>query len=296
MRKFLNQLVTFILIGLGKISSKLSIRGRNRLGKLLGDILRNADRKRCIITRDNLKAAFPGESNQWIEQIVIGSYRNLGITLAELLAFESLSENDFYHYIKYENIELIHNAYNRGRGVLLMSGHFGNWELIAYTAGLFTKIPILIVVKPQSNELADEFLNKYRTQGGNSVISMYNAAIRMVKTLRSGGIIALLADQSATMDKDIFVDFFGRAAATFEAPADLALRLNIPIIMGFAVRQEDCTYKVKLTEIFHDDLEFNKEGIIELTRRHVKALEDAISEHPDHWAWQHRRWKHQPPV
>jgi KDO2-lipid IV(A) lauroyltransferase len=159
---------------------------------------------------------------------------------------------------------------------------------------LFTKIPVLIIVKPQSNTYADLHLNKIRTRDGNSVISMYNAATGIIRTLKQGGIVAMLADQSATQDKDIYVDFFGRPAATYEAPASLALRYGSPILMAFAERQPDHTYKTRLIEVESSDLQNNKDGIAELTKRHVKLLEDAIRKNPGSWAWQHRRWKHSP--
>jgi KDO2-lipid IV(A) lauroyltransferase len=187
---------------------------------------------------------------------------------------------------------MINELHSRGKGVILLSGHFGNWELLAYSAGLFSGLPALIIVKPQKNKVADDLLNSYRMQRGNSVISMYNAAFTIFKQLKKGGVVALLADQSATKDKDIYIDFFGIPAATYESPAELALKLDVPIVMGFAVRQSDGTYSVDLQEIKHDDLEHNKEGIEELTRRHVSALENAIRANPNHWAWQHRKWKH----
>jgi KDO2-lipid IV(A) lauroyltransferase len=121
---------------------------------------------------------------------------------------------------------------------------------------------------------------------------MDKSAIQFIKQIRSGGIVGMLADQSATEDKDIFIPFFGRDVATYEAPAELALKFKIPIIMGLAVRQDDGSYIVKTKKIDIDDLQYNKEGVRELTFRHVKHLEAIIKEHPEMWLWQHRRWKH----
>jgi KDO2-lipid IV(A) lauroyltransferase len=123
---------------------------------------------------------------------------------------------------------------------------------------------------------------------------MYNAARTIVSELRKGNMIALLADQSATKDKDLFVDFFGRPAATYESPAAMALRLNAPIVMGFAVRQKDGTYTVRLREIPFDDIKDREDAVSILTERHVKELENQIRLVPGLWAWQHKRWKHTP--
>jgi Kdo2-lipid IVA lauroyltransferase/acyltransferase len=286
------RIITGFLLFLGFISKRLTISQRTRFGSFIGDCLIILSKKRKKITLENISLAFPCETRQWHNKVIKESYRNLGITMVELLAFDSFSESDFSKYMKCDNIELVHEVYSRGKGLIFLSGHFGNWEILAYSVGLFTGISIKIIVKPQRNTIADELLNKYRCLGGNTVVSMYNSARTIVRTLLEKKSIALLADQSATKDKDIFVDFFGRPAATYESPADMALRFDIPVIMGFAVRQSDCTYRVKLIELKHDDLKHDTEGIKELTRRHVQVLEDAIRQNPGHWAWQHRRWKH----
>ena len=282
------------MIFLGVISRSLSRKGRGRFGEIIGDILRLASSGRKNITLENIAKSFPEKDRTWHISVMKDSYRNLGITLAELLALPSFEENDIREMIKYENAELINEIYSRGKGLMLLSGHYGNWELLAYSAGLYSQIPITIIVKPQKNKYADELLNKYRTQAGNEVISMYHSARKVFKILRNGGALALLADQSASKEDDIFIEFFGRKASTFQSPAFLALKLDVPIIMGFAVRQPDYTYRVRLQEIRHDDLDPDEEGIKELSRRHVKMLENAIREHPGLWAWQHRRWKHTP--
>lgn len=290
----MNRIITFFLLTLGKISSFLSMGARTRLGCLTGGALRLLSSSRKRVTLENIEKAFPEKSPDWHYDIMTQSYNNLGITLIELLAFPSMKESDFRKYVEYSNIELIEEIYSRGKGVVLLSGHFGNWEMLAYTAGLFTRLPVLIVVKPQKNDSADSILNKYRTQGGNRIISMFSAARGLIKALRDREMVALLADQSASPDTDIFVDFFGRKALTYKAPAELALRFGTPIVMGVSVRNSDGAYTVELKEIKYDDLNNDKEGIYELTRRHVKELENEIRKNPGLWSWQHKRWKHLP--
>ncbi len=291
-REIINYIVYLILIFVGFISSKLSIRGRNKLGGIIGDALRILSKKRERITYDNIRNAFPDYSDKKCSTILVNSYRNLGITLAELTAFYSMNEEDFKKYVKFENLELIEELKKEGRGIIFLSAHFGNWELLAYVTGLITDIPVTVIVKHQKNKFADKVLNKYRTRGGNKIVSMKNAARTIIKSIRNNEAIALLADQSATKDKDVFVDFFGKPAATYEAPAALALKFNVPVIMGFAVRQDDCTYKTNIFQLNTAGIPNTKEGIKELTQMHVKELEKVIREYPDLWSWQHKRWKH----
>jgi len=177
---------------------------------------------------------------------------------------------------------------------VLFRSHFGNWELAAYAVGLYTKIPIKVIVKEQQNTIADKILNEYRSKAGNEVVFMNKAARKIIKALLDKECVAILADQRATKDKDVYVDFFGKPASTYEAPAALALKFKSPIIYGFAIRNADGSYTVEVKELRNDDLEDNSEGIKILTQRHVKALEDAIREHPELWTWQHNRWKYRP--
>ncbi len=294
-QKISDYAVTYLLLFVGFISKVMpTIKMRAKLGKMIGFILRSADYKRKIITFNNIAESMPEKSTSEINQIVKESYNNLGTTLVELLAFPSFSDADFRKYIEFENFELVNEVYNRGKGMILLSGHYGNWELLAFCVSKFSSIPMTVIVKPQKNKIADKYVNEYRSLGGNKMISMYNATRSLLSVIRSKECMGLLADQSANESTDIFVDFFGRPALTFTAPAALALRFDVPIIIGFAVRQSDCTYKVMVQEIKFDDLKNDENGVKELTQRHVKILENAIREHPHLWSWQHRRWKHQP--
>ncbi|MFA7625604.1 MAG: lysophospholipid acyltransferase family protein [Candidatus Kapaibacterium sp.] len=285
----------YFLMLLSAISSRLSMKSRNKLGRMLGGILQRLSKERRNVTLRNLSESLPNLSPAEHNKICRNSYDNLGITLAELLAFPSMSEADFKNYVKITNTELVEEKIKSGKGIILLSGHFGNWELMAYVAGLVLNLPITIIVKPQSNKLSDKYLNKFRTQGGNKIVPMSNAARTILQALKKNEAIALLVDQSADWQKDVFVDFFGRPAATYEAPAAIALKYGSPIITGFAHRLPDCTYLVELKELDYSDLDDSHESIIELTRRHVKVLEDNIMMNPGLWSWQHKRWKHEPP-
>ncbi len=287
-------LLTWIFRFIGFVSYSIGSGSRVLIGKQAGNILKFLSRSRWELTIKNLSSAFKNNSKSEIKIIANKCYQNLGITFLELLAMGRMTDQEISSRIKYKNPESLKELYSKGRGLILLSGHYGNWEYLAYTAGLHLEYPILIVVKNQKNKYADSLLNSFRTKGGNRTVSMYHAARDLVKELKNGGAVAMLADQSASWDKDIYVDFFGKPAATFEAPAALALKFNVPVIMGFSIRRNDGTYYVELNELKHDDLEDNKAGIEELTKRHVRELEKLIREHPEQWVWQHNRWKHAP--
>lgn len=291
MKKLGNYALSLVLRGIGVISSLIPHQLLQKLGWVLGFILRVVSKKRYKITLINLQLAFPEKTTIWHQKTARDSYRNLGIVLAEILSFPHLNNSKLEKLIRFKNIELLQNAYSCNKGLLLLSGHYGNWELLAYSAGLLSNISINVVAIQQHNHYADEYITRFRTRHNNAVIPTANAAKKIVQTLLNHKAVAMLADQAADGTKDIFIEFFGRPAATYEAPAALALKFGVPIIIGFAKRNDDGIYSVELEEITLDDLEYSKDGIIELTKRHVAALERAIRDKPELWAWQHNRWK-----
>lgn len=253
-------------------------------------------KQRREITLTNLKNAYPNKSSIEITDICKYSYQNLGISIFELIKFRTQSITEIKNIIKFTNPELITEVYNRGRGLIMMTGHFGNWEMLALATGIETsatlQLGINVVAKNQKNAFFDNYIINNREKFGNKVINAGNAAKEMIKLIKNKEIVALIVDQSADPNKDVFVDFFGNPAATYEAPAVLALKFNLPILVSYAIRQKDNTYIATFEELKHEDLSFNKDGIKELTLRHVKHLENQIRLHPDMWSWQHRRWKH----
>jgi len=293
MKFILNTISTIFILFLSLISAILPRKARGYFGKMLGYSIMIISPSRKQITLDNLTYAFPDKSKEWIEKTFKQSFANLGIVFAEMFAFIFISKKSIYNYlISIENADLTKSLINQNKGLIFLSAHFGNWELLALSVALHLDIKPTIIVKPQSNAQLDKILNKMRMRFGNKLISSYNSAFEIVKSLQNKEILAILADQSASKDKDVYVPFFGRYTSTYEAPARLALRYNVPIIMPFMIRQKDFTYKVEMYELKHDDLQNSKEGIYELTRRYADFLEQKIRQYPDHWVWQHRRWKH----
>lgn len=288
---FTKSVATNALLALGRLSQMLSVRGRKGLGIVLGKLMMAVSRRRRAITRDNVLHAFPELTHTEREAIVRGSYRNLGIVLAEVLAIPALSNDETTRSVRLENVEVLQSRVLQRKPTILVSAHYGNWEYLALSSGLQLGTSLTIVVHPQRNERIASILNSYRMRYGNTVVSMHDAARTLIRTIQEGGTIAFLVDQHADPVRDAWIDFFGRATPTYEAPAALALRYNVPIITGFAERVDDGSYVAPLHEIQMDDLDNTPEGIKALTERHVRKLEEAVRKHPELWSWQHRRWR-----
>ena len=270
----------------------MPLKSAQRLGGYLGRAAYGLVSSRRRIAMENLRHAFPEKSEDERRAIVKGAFRNYGITLVELLWFPNLTDGILRKLITVRNPELLARGRDAGRGMVWLSGHFGNWELIALGVARLTGIPVSIIVQTQANKLIDRVINGHRCLFGNIVIPMGMPVRGIIKTLSEGGVIAIAPDQSGPMEGP-FVDFFGRRVATHQGPAVFALRMGAPMLIGFMIRKADGTYEATLEEVPTSDLTVpTEENIVELTRRHTAILERAIRLNPDHWLWMHRRWKH----
>ena len=270
----------------------LPLKAAQRFGSFLGTIAYHVIKGRRLVALDNLQHAFPEKSQEELIAIAKGSFRNYGITMMEFLWFPRMTDEISSRFVKVRNLELLKEGFSRGKGMVMLSGHFGNWELIAFAVAYLSQLPITIIVQTQNNKLVDDVINAHRCLRGNKVIPMGMSVREIIRTLQNGGIIAIAPDQSGPME-GAFVNFFGRRVATHQGPAVFALRSGAPLQIGFIVRQGDGTYEVILEEIPASDLSgHSEENVTELTQRHTIVLERYIRAYPDHWLWMHRRWKH----
>jgi KDO2-lipid IV(A) lauroyltransferase len=241
----------------------------------------------------NLKLAFPEKESPEINKIIKRCYRNVFIVIFELFFMRNLNETKLHQIIKMENPELIEKCLQKGNGIVIVSAHFGNWELMGYGCALYTHQQFNIIVKEQSNHRLDKRLNRIRESAGNKIIEMKIALREVLRLLGENKIVVMLGDQSAPKEGSVKVDFFVKDVPTFEGAAKFAIKTQSAMIFGYPLRQKDNTYKVCLKEIDMGKYkEYSEENIKKLTQEHTKLLEEAIRKNPDHWLWFHRRFKH----
>ncbi len=285
------KLTYYVMRILEWVSGALTPRGRHWLGSVAGNVMRLFDSKRMKITLDNLRQAYPDLSSQRHRQIAHGAYNNLGQVLVETLALPSMSAMQLTSCMQISGVEELAQRAIRKEPSILLSGHFGNWEYLAASAGISVKAPITVVAHTMKNQAVYSRLDSYRTTHGNKTISMHHAAKKLIDVMREGGLAAFLVDQFADSNKNPLTTFFGRQTPTYAAPAVLALRYNVPIFYAFAVRTGYGTYKAELLRIDVEGIPNTAEGVKILTQRHVSVLEKAIRANPELWSWQHRRWR-----
>jgi Kdo2-lipid IVA lauroyltransferase/acyltransferase len=290
MRYWIEYIFFQIFSGIVRI---LPLKSAQRLGMYLGLTAYLCSPRRRAITLENLRHAFPEKSDEERKTIAKSSFQNYGIALIELLWFPNLDDGTIRMLVKPRNLDLLKKLYAEGKGLIVLSGHFGNWELVALGMAYLTQIPFTIIVQNQNNRLVNDVINRNRCLFGNRIVPMGISVREIIRTLGNNGIVAIAPDQSGDKDGGLYMEFFGRTTATHQGPAAFALRTGAPMLIGFMIRQHDGTYEVVVEEIETKDYNgYSEENVIALTQRHVRVLEDYIRKYPDHWMWMHRRWKH----
>lgn len=247
-------------------------------------------RKKVVF--NNLKIAFPENDINTNKKLAFRIYISFAITLVEIMCLPFLSKEELTNAIVCSNPEMIVNKFNEGRGVILLSSHFGNWEYIAISVAVQIQLPFSVVVKPLRNPLVYDWMNRVRTKFGNEVVPLGLSIRKTYQTLKEKKIIAMVADQRGPAE-GVRVDFFGKKVSVYSGPAALALKTGAPLICGIAVRDKNYKYKTELVEISTDNLpESEEEKILAISQRYTSYLEKVIREHPEQWLWMHKRWKY----
>ncbi len=251
-------------------------------------------RRKVALT--NLRLCFPEKGSEELENILERAYVNIATVLFEFLYFPKFTTANLKDVVEFtaESRSLIESGFTRGNGLVMISGHFSNWELIALAIGASFPGKIQIIVHPFHNKGVDRLAERYRCHLGNSTVPMGNSIRAALTQLKSNGILALLADQSAARESAP-ARFFGIDVPTFQGPSSFALRTRADMLAGFLIRRGDGTYLIDLRKIDFSDLkDDSEENVRELTQRHVSLLEDFIRMHPGDWLWFHKRFKHVP--
>jgi KDO2-lipid IV(A) lauroyltransferase len=286
-----NKIEYFLLRLLSFVISRLSLNSSRRLAKLLAFIFYYFIPIRKELVFKNLKIAFPDLTENETKRIAKKTYQNLFIVLIEILYLPFLEKVEIENLIKIKNPELIHKALSLNKGLIFVSAHFGNWEILALSAALRLKTQFSIVTKPLRNPFVDNFINSWRTKFGNKVVPLGLSVKNIFKELLEKKIIALLADQRASQNS-LELNFFNKLTHVYEGPAVLSIKTGAPLIFAVAIRQSDFTYTVELNEIEQPDQENDQEKIKTMSEKYISLLEDYIRMYPEQWLWFHNRWRH----
>lgn len=289
MKNIVEYILFLILAGIVRI---LGLQTSRRLSIVFAIVFYYIIPIRKQVTLKNLHKAFPEYSETEIKKIAFGSYKSFSITLVEMLYIPYMTREQIENAIYCENAELIQKYYKRNNGLILLSGHFGNWEYIALSVSAQINIPFHVVVKSQRNPYVDAYLNKGRTRWINKVVPLGATIRKVYSELKAKNIIAMVADQRGPAE-GMRVNFFRQQSSIYPGPAQLAIKTKAPILYGLAIRSSDYSYKAQIFEISVENLpEDEEKQIQEVSQRHMAFLESVIRKHPEQWLWMHNIWKY----
>ncbi|MBN2205804.1 MAG: lysophospholipid acyltransferase family protein [Candidatus Aminicenantes bacterium] len=264
------------------------------LGRGLGDLAYALDGRHRRLAQANLRTAFGGAlAERARRRIARDSFRHFGATLFDTFKLSEKGPDGIAARITVEGGEHLRAALREGKGVLLFTAHFGNWEVgsvpIARTGRLN------VVARALDNAFLEKELSAVRTGLGAEVIYKTGAARPILQALARNEIVAILMDQNVLRSQAVFVDFFGKPAATTPAPASFHLRTGAPLLPAFCVPGPPLDYRLTI----HPPLRVRCEGdpgrdMLKITQACTKMIEDAIRERPGLWLWFHNRWKSRP--
>ncbi len=267
-----------------------------RWGKRFGRFAARWIPLRREVALDNLRLAFPEKSEEERRAVYRGMLENLGLVLASFARFERETREPISETMRLVNPEAFAEAHRAGRGAILLSAHFGNWEALVSTVAAAGH-PVTILGGRQRNPLVEELFARYRTRMGLGAITVGKSLKPILVALRRGDFVATLADQDGGPG-GFFIDFLGRPASVQPGLFRLAARTGVPLVTGFAVREGD-GWRGELQSPILPAPATSPEAVEAEARRlaaHYTALvETYVRRYPDHWFWVHRRWKTRPP-
>jgi len=262
-----------------------------------GRLIFRLDRRHRAITMENLTRAFPGEYTPGeIATLARAVFENLGRTAVDVARSDRLLHERNQDAFRVDGLDRLQRARRGGKGVLLITAHFGPWELLplvsvlAYGPGHF-------VARPMDNPWLDDLLTALREREGSRVIRKRDAVQGILQALRRGKTVGILIDQHISEKEGVVVPFFGQPASTAFAPALIAMRSGAAVLPMVIMRHGRGRYRV----IFGDEVPVRRSGdlkadLVENTARFTAAIEAFIRTRPDHWFWVHRRWKTRQPL
>jgi len=288
--RFPDNLFYRLLMLVGVILRRLNRSHSAALARILGDIVYDLLKIRRTLVETNLSLTFPEKSGEEISRIARQVYRNLAANAVEVLRLPLIrTPEDATRLVDVDVRDFLAKTRDRNNGAVCVSAHFGNWELLAVSLGLLIS-PVTVVVKRLKNRDLDSQINLWRSMRGNTVVYKRQALREGLRTLRSGGIMSILADQSDP-NGGFFMDFLGRRASVFLGPAFLALKTGVPLFVVMCRRNGSGRYIAEFEEVETSDLGEGKEDAEELARRYTRVLERYIRTCPEEWFWVHNRWK-----
>lgn len=294
--KYLDCVVYVIYRVLESFVLMIDVRTNYRIFRVLGDLWYRFDRCHRNRALEHLRRSFPDWDEAEYHRVARESMRNLLYLVMEMMFTPRLFKPGSWRRHGYltKQSESIRLMIEQKVPLIHITGHFGNWEILAYTMSM-GGFRTYVVARPLDNPYISDYVMGLREKSGLRILYKKGVSMLADDILNSRGSLSWVADQDAGR-KGFFVDFFGRPASTFKSIALLGMRHNAPIIVAYALRLGPCyKFEVGIQRVVTPDEWADKDNPqLWITQEYTKALEELVREHPEQYLWVHRRWKHRP--
>jgi len=245
--------------------------------------------RRKVVYR-NLENSFPGKSRKEIRKIARAFYRNLSDILVESVKGYSMSPESFRKRYKVENFEFVAQYLKKGRTVIALASHYGNWEWGIEAVAPVFKEKVVALYKPLSNKYIDKYLKEKRRKGGMSLVPIFETRETFDESVENPTLFIMAADQNpGIVSKAIWVPFLNRETACLHGPESYARRYNTPLVYFDVQRVKRGYYTLFIRDLYKNPAQ-TQTGFV--TGLYMQTLEKIIQEKPQNWLWSHKRWKH----
>ncbi|MGC9259358.1 MAG: lysophospholipid acyltransferase family protein [Phycisphaerae bacterium] len=266
-----------------------------RTARGFGSLLWALDKKHRQRGLENLRASFPELPEPELRRIGQRSIQHFcELAMDVIFSTRIIQVGTWHQYAHFHNFKEAMHIMLRGRGAIMLTGHYGNWEILGYTMATLG-FRSYGVARPIDNPLIDAWLLGVREKRGQIILSKRGVTATAQDILQNRGVLGFIADQDAG-PKGMFVPFFGRLASTYKSIGLLAMQHQVPVIVGYARRRGDLfDFDIGVTDIIYpEDWQTQDEPLRYITQRYTRGIETFVREDPTQYLWIHRRWKHRP--
>ena len=290
----MHKLEFFIVKLLFAIFSRISFESGKRVAWIIYILIAKIIRYRRAVIISNLQQVYGSDLPRPLNEMLNGIYRNFVFLWMEILQIGRLNPQNLEQRIQVHGSELIDQALNEGKGVLFLSGHYGNFEWLGQYYAM-KGYGVNGIAKRQSNRYVNQLIEDIRFTNGAKVIYTKNAMQDGLEVLAKNELLAIVSDQDGRK-RGIFVDFLGQPSSTPVGSAVFQMRSGAPMFMIVAVRKDYGKFEAFVEPVYSaEKREITDEEIYKITQAHTRVLEKWIRKYPEQWFWMHKRWKTSPP-
>lgn len=283
-------MLRLILKGLSALFIAMPLAVALKLGRGMGWCFGSVIRYHRRDAIDALRRSLPETTEAERRRILNNMYRNIGMNVVEVLRMPFVTSQYLNDHITWEGEDYVRTALAAGKGVLVLTAHIGNFDMLCTIAPRFVH-PTTIITKNIKNASVNRYWMEARERFGLKFLPAHHSYRQCLSALRNNEIIGFVLDQNMIRTEGVFVEFFGRPACTTPGLAFMSAQSKAPVIPAFIVRQPDGYHLVKASPPIPPPPDRKPETILEYTQLYTKAIENHIREYPDQWIWVHRRWR-----